>query len=82
MKTHWNKPTEKRRRRTVPCPHEDGSWRILDYKTDRMLPADHGSREAFRARLEQQYGSQLEIYKAVLQELTGKPVREAMLLSV
>lgn len=61
---------------------KDGSWRIVDYKTDHMLPADHGSKEAFRARLEQQYGSQLEIYKAVLRELTGKPVREATLLSI
>ena len=51
-------------------------------KTDHMLPADHGSKEAFHARLEQQYGNQLEIYKAVLQELTGKPVKEAMLLSI
>ena len=61
---------------------KDGSWRIVDYKTDPMLPADHGSKEAFHARLEQQYGNQLEIYKAVLQELTGKPVKEAMLLSI
>ncbi len=61
---------------------KDGSWRIVDYKTDHMLPADHGSKEAFHARLEQQYGNQLEIYKAVLQELTGKPVKEAMLLSI
>ena len=43
---------------------------------------DHGSKEAFHARLEQQYGNQLEIYKAVLQELTGKPVKETMLLSI
>ena len=31
---------------------------------------------------QQQYGNQLEIYKAVLQHLTGKPVKEAMLLSI
>ena len=61
---------------------KDGSWRIVDYKTDHILPADHGSKEAFHARLEQQYGNQLEIYKAVLQELTRKPVKEAMLLSI
>ena len=60
----------------------DGTWRILDYKTDHMLPVDNGSKEAFHERLEQQYGNQLEIYKAVLQHLTGKPVKEAMLLSI
>ena len=61
---------------------EDGTWRILDYKTDHMLPVDNGSKEAFHERLEQQYGNQLEIYKTVLQHLTGKPVKEAMLLSI
>ena len=30
-------------------------------------------------RPEQQYGNQLEIYKAVMQHLTGKPVKEALL---
>ena len=60
----------------------DGTWRLLDYKTDRMLPCDNGSREAFHERLEQQYGHQLDIYKAVLHHLTGKPVREALLLSI
>ena len=25
---------------------EDGTWRILDYKTDHMLPVDNGSKEA------------------------------------
>ena len=47
-----------------------------------MLPVDNGSKEAFHERLEQQYGNQLEIYKAILQHLTGKPVKEAMLLSI
>ena len=61
---------------------KDGSWRIVDYKTDHMIPADHGSKEAFHARLELQYGNQLEIYKAVVQELTGKQVKEAMLVSI
>ena len=61
---------------------EDGTWRILDYKTDHMIPVDNGSKEAFHERLNQQYGNQLEIYKAVLQHLTGKLVKEAMLLSI
>ncbi len=61
---------------------EDGTWRIIDYKTDRMLPADNGSKAAFRERLEQQYGSQLETYRIVLEYLTGKPVKEAKLLSI
>ncbi len=61
---------------------KDDSWRILDYKTDHMLPVDHGSREAFHERLERQYGKQLEIYKAVVQQLTGKTVKEAVLLSI
>ena len=60
----------------------DGTLRILDYKTDCMLPVDHGSTEAFHERLERQYGRQMDIYKAVLRHLTGKPVKKAVLLSV
>ena len=61
---------------------EDGTWRIIDYKTDHMLPVDNGSKAAFHERLEQQYSSQLETYKIVMEYLTGKPVKEAKLLSV
>ena len=60
----------------------DGTWRIIDYKTDRMLPADNGSRAAFRERLERQYGGQLEIYRLVMRCITGAEVREAKLLTV
>ncbi len=61
---------------------EDGTWRIIDYKTDHMLPADHGSKAAFHERLELQYGNQLELYKAVMEHLTGRAVKEARILAV
>lgn len=61
---------------------EDGTWRIIDYKTDHMLPVDNGSKTAFHERLNRQYSSQLELYKIVLQYLAGKEVKEACLLSV
>lgn len=62
--------------------YPDGTWMILDYKTDRMLPDDHGSRDAFLARLNCQYRNQLEIYRIVLEYLTGEKVIEAKILSV
>lgn len=60
----------------------EGYWRVLDYKTDRMLPCDHGDKQVFYSRLEQEYGTQLEIYRIILEQLTGEPVVEAKLLSV
>ena len=62
--------------------YADGTWRILDYKTDRMLPCDHGDVQAFRIRLNQEYGNQIATYKAILEHLTGEPVIEAKLLAV
>lgn len=62
--------------------YPDGSWVIADYKTDRMLPGDQGSREALYARLNKEYGNQLEIYRIVLEYLTGEKVRETKILSV
>lgn len=62
--------------------YPDGTWMIVDYKTDRMLPTDQGSKEAFRARLQREYGSQLEIYRIVLEYLTGERVKETKILSV
>ncbi|MBR2572167.1 MAG: UvrD-helicase domain-containing protein [Clostridia bacterium] len=60
----------------------NGTWRVLDYKTDRMLPCDGGSQQAFRARLEREYGAQLETYRLVLKQVTGEAVTETMLISV
>ena len=62
--------------------YPDGSWIVADYKTDRMLPGDMGSREAYAARLEREYGNQLAIYQAVLEYLTGETVRETRILTV
>ncbi len=62
--------------------YPDGTWVIADYKTDRMQPGDHGSKDNFRARLKSRYGNQLECYKAVLEYLTGETVRETKLLTV
>ena len=62
--------------------YPDGTWRIVDYKTDRMLPCDHGDKQVFYRRLEHEYGTQLEIYRIVLERLTGESVIEAKLLSV
>ena len=62
--------------------YPDGTWRIVDYKTDRMLPCDHGDKQVFYRRLEHEYGTQLEIYRIVLERLTGESVIEAKLMSV
>ena len=62
--------------------YPDGSWKVLDYKTDRMLPSDGGSMEAFRARLNSEYAAQLRAYKVILEYVTGEPVAETMLVSV
>lgn len=62
--------------------YPDGTWAIADYKTDRMLPEDQGSRDAFYARLNREYGNQLEIYRIVLEYLTGETVKGTKILSV
>ena len=62
--------------------YPDGTWRIVDYKTDRMLPCDHDDVQAFRHRLDREYGKQLSTYQAVLEYLTGEKVVEAKLLAI
>ena len=62
--------------------YPDRTWKILDYKTDRMLPGDGGSPEAFRARLNSEYGAQLKAYKDILEYVTGDTVTEIMLISI
>lgn len=62
--------------------YPDKTWQIIDYKTDRMLPCDGGDPAAFHARLNAEYGTQLQMYKAILEYLTGEAVRSATLLSV
>ena len=62
--------------------YPDRTWKILDYKTDRMLPADAGSLEAFRTRLNSEYGAQLKAYKDILEYVTGDTVTETMLISI
>ena len=47
-----------------------------------MLPCDHGDAQAFRRRLDQEYGNQLSTYQAVLEYLTGGKVIEAKLLAI
>ncbi len=60
----------------------DGTWQIIDYKTDRMLPSDGGSQQVFQDRLSRTYGAQLETYKAVLEYLTGQSVTKARLFAL
>ena len=62
--------------------YPDGTWKVLDYKTDRMLPSDGGSMETFRARLNSEYAAQLKAYKVILEYLTGESVTETVLISV
>ena len=62
--------------------YPDGTWKVLDYKTDRMLPSDGGSMDAFRSRLNSEYAAQLRAYKVILEYLTGERVTETMLISV
>ena len=62
--------------------YPDGTWVVADYKTDRMLPEDDGNRDVYHARLNKEYGNQLEIYRTVLEYLTGEKVRETKILTV
>ena len=62
--------------------YPDGTWAVLDYKTDRMLPCDRGDVNAFHARLEDEYGPQLNAYKAVLECLTGGKTVKTSIVSV
>lgn len=54
------------------CFMENGSWILLDYKTD-YLP--FGEMAAFKRR----YGPQLDVYARALGTLTGKPVSKGYL---
>ena len=51
---------------------EEGRGTIIDYKTDRV-----GTMEELRER----YHSQLELYRAILEEYLGVPIREKVLYS-
>ena len=62
--------------------YPDGSWIVADYKTDRMLPEDNGDKKQFHERLKLKYGNQLDIYRIVLEYLTGERVKETKILSV
>ena len=62
--------------------YADGTWRLMDYKTDRMMPEDHGSSEAFHKRLSSEYGTQLEIYRVILEYLTGETVKDACIIPI
>lgn len=53
------------------CFLEDGEWILLDFKTDRS-----DDREALRQR----YREQLGFYALALERLTGRPVRERLLV--
>ena len=41
-----------------------------------------GNKDVFYARLNLEYGNQLEIYKVVLEYLTGEAVKETKILTV
>ena len=62
--------------------YRDGTWCILDYKTDRMLPIDGGNPQAFHERLNREYGAQLDTYRFILESITGEPVVDTVLISV
>lgn len=51
---------------------EDGAWVLVDYKTDKV-----GTAETLRRR----YAVQLRLYAKALTQLTGYPVKEALLYS-
>ena len=60
----------------------EGTWQVLDYKTDHMMPRDGGDRAAFHARLNAEYGGQLEMYRIMLEHLSREAVSETTILSV
>ena len=61
--------------------YPNGTWRVLDYKTDRRLPGD-GDAAGFHARLLGEYGPQLRLYRLVLEKLSGEAVTDVMLVSI
>ncbi|MDO5435397.1 MAG: helicase-exonuclease AddAB subunit AddA [Clostridia bacterium] len=52
---------------------EDGSWVIVDYKTDHV---------AASAELAERYGRQIRLYASSLARITGRPVKEMWLYSL
>lgn len=52
------------------CFREPEGWVLLDYKTDRFM-GHHAA--------ESKYGTQLQLYRDALAELTGEPVKETWL---
>ncbi|WLV25525.1 helicase-exonuclease AddAB subunit AddA [Aciduricibacillus chroicocephali] len=57
-------------------PAEDGSWIILDYKTDEI----HGEiTPALEQKLWKRYATQLELYKTAIEQIWKIPVKEVCL---
>jgi len=56
------------------CFLEDGVWTIVDYKTDRVRPGESAELAAAR------HAGQLRLYALALESLTGKPVKEALVV--
>ena len=53
--------------------YPDGTWRIVDYKTDRVRDPEE---------LKLRYRGQLDLYERALSQITGIRVREKLIYSV
>ena len=49
----------------------DGSLRLIDYKTDRLLPEERENRDAARRRLRDKHRLQLSYYRIAIERMLG-----------
>ncbi|GKV65821.1 MULTISPECIES: helicase-exonuclease AddAB subunit AddA [unclassified Sporosarcina] len=57
--------------------HEDGEWVLVDYKTD--YTGNFHSQEEVANEMQKRYGTQLSLYKKVLQSILGIDIKEMLL---
>lgn len=57
--------------------HEDGEWVLVDYKTDQV--SGFHSEKALSNEMQKRYGTQLNLYKNVLQSILAIEIKEMLL---
>lgn len=60
----------------------DGNTVLLDYKTDRLTKKELENEEMAREKLLSRHGRQLKIYKAVCEQMMGRPFNEVCIYSL
>ena len=62
--------------------NEDGSYYVVDYKTDRLSDYEKSHKNAARATLAQRHSRQLEYYKQACERIYGKEPKKVMIYSL